>query len=46
MEDLVADTEQPPEPPPRDMSIRRRLEDLLEQRRSAADLEDFEDYDI
>lgn len=29
----------------KDMSARRRLEELLEERRAARDLEDFEDYD-
>lgn len=32
--------------PARDMSARRRLEELLEARRAARELEDFDDYDI
>ncbi len=32
--------------PARDMSARRRLEELLEARRAARDLEDFDDYDV
>ncbi len=47
VEDLGNDFESDNAPvPARDMSARRRLEELLEARRAARELEDFDDYDI
>ncbi|MCC5860762.1 MAG: hypothetical protein JJT93_02505 [Gammaproteobacteria bacterium] len=47
VEDLGNDFDNDTAPvPARDMSARRRLEELLEARRAARELEDFDDYDV
>lgn len=47
VEDLGSDFDRDSTPvSAKDMSARRRLEELLEERRTARELEDFEDYEL
>jgi hypothetical protein len=46
VEELIQDLEVDGLVPCREQAAKRRLEELMEQKRAKRDLEDFEDYDV